>query len=439
MQQIHEFGIDELKPYEKNPRRNDESVQYVANSIKEFGFKVPIVIDKEKVIVAGHTRYKAAKKLGLSKVPCIVADDLTEAQIKAFRLADNKVGEFSEWDMELLGNELGDLSNIFDMSAFGFLPDANEPTGDDNDFDADKVAEEIVDPVSEPGNLFILGGHRLVCGDSCDESTIRRLCGDSRIDLYLTDPPYNVNYKGGTKKNRTILNDNMNSEKFLAFLTDAFVAADSALKPGGAFYIWHASNEVVNFCNAIKNVPGWMPKEYLIWVKNRFVLGRQDYQNRLEPCWYGWKDGAAHYFITQDSLDYQWRHEPCWYGWKDGAAHYFIDDRKQSTVLEFDKPNKSKLHPTMKPVELFELLISNSSHDGENVLNSFGGSGTTIIACEKTGRHGFASELDPKFCDVIVERWINLTKKEAYLLRDDGIKVPWSELKAMKGKNDENA
>lgn len=414
MQQIREFGIDELKPYEKNPRRNDESVQYVANSIKEFGFKVPIVIDMENVIVAGHTRYKAAKKLGLSKVPCIVADDLTEAQIKAFRLADNKVGEFSEWDMDLLGSELGDLSNIFDfdMSAFGFLPNVDEPTGDDDDFDVDKVTEEIVTPVSEPGDLFVLGRHRLLCGDSCDEASIRRLCGDSKIDLYLTDPPYNVNYKGGTEQKLTIQNDNMSSENFLAFLTDAFVAADSVLKPGGAFYIWHAFCEVVNFCNAIKNVPGWMPKEYLIWVKNNFTLGRQDYQ---------------------------WRHEPCWYGWKDGAAHYFIDDRKQSTVLEFDKPTQNKSHPTMKPVELFELQIGNSSREGENVLDSFGGSGTTIIACEKTGRHGFSSELDPKYCDVIVERWINLTKKEAYLLKDDGAKVSWSELKSMKGKKDENA
>ena len=431
MQQIKEFGIDELKPYEKNPRRNDASVDYVANSIKAFGFKVPIVIDRNGKIVAGHTRYKAAKKLGMKKVPCIVADDLTEAQIKAFRLADNKVGEFSEWDMDLLGDELEDLSGSIDMSAFGFLPN-DEPAGNDDDFDADKVAEEIVTPVSEPGDLFVLGRHRLACGDSCDKATIRRLCGDSKIDLYLTDPPYNVNYKGGGEQKLTIQNDNMDSASFLAFLTDAFAAADTVLKPGGAFYVWHASCEVANFCNAIKNVPGWMPKEYLLWVKNVFTLGRQDYQWKHEPCWYGWKDGAEHYF------DYQLRHEPCWYGWKDGAAHCFTNDRKQSTVLEFDKPTKNKEHPTMKPVELFETLIGNSTRDGENVLDSFGGSGTTLVACEKTGRHGFACELDPKYCDVIVERWINLTRKEPYLLRDDGSQVPWSELKSMKEKQDEN-
>lgn len=412
MQQIREFGLAELKPYEKNPRRNDASVEYVANSIKEFGFKVPIVIDRDGVIVAGHTRYKAAKKLGMEKVPCIVADDLSEAQIKAFRLADNKVGEFSEWDLDLLGSELGDLSNIFnfDMAEFGFLPDADlAPTGDDDEFDADTVAGSIEDPVTEPGDLFVLGGLRLICGDSCDEATIKRLCGDSVMDLYLTDPPYNVNYTGSTKDKLTIQNDSLDSSQFLAFLTDAFVAADSVLKPGAAFYIWHAAFEVRNFAEAITNVPGWMAKEYLVWVKDKFTLGRQDYQ---------------------------WRHEPCWYGWKEGAAHYFIDDRTQSTVLKFDKPQRNGEHPTMKPVELFELQVNNSSRAGENVLDSFGGSGTTIIACEKTGRHGFSAELGPKYCDVIVERWMNLSKKEAFLLKADGTKVPWSELKALKGKKE---
>jgi DNA modification methylase len=201
----------------------------------------------------------------------------------------------------------------------------------------------------------------------------------------------------------------MDSSQFLAFLTDAFVAAGSVLKPGAAFYIWHASSEVRNFAEAITNVPGWMAKEYLVWVKDKFTLGRQDYQ---------------------------WRHEPCWYGWKEGAAHYFIDDRTQSTVLEFDKPQRNGEHPTMKPVELFELQVNNSSRAGENVLDSFGGSGTTIIACEKTGRHGFSAELDPKYCDVIVERWMNLSKKEAFLLKADGTKVPWSELKSLKGKKE---
>lgn len=401
--EIQEFGIDEIKPYEKNPRKNEDSVKFVANSIKEFGFNVPIVIDADNVIVAGHTRWKAAKQLGLEKVPCIKKDDLTPAQIKAFRLADNKVGEFSQWDMELLGDELKDLGDVFDMGDFGFFDpmDDDAPTGDDDDFDVDKELENIEEPITQPGDLWLLGRHRLIVGDSCDEATIKRLCGDAKIDLYLTDPPYNVAYKGGT--GMTIENDNMDSASFLAFLTDAFAAADSVMKPGCAFYIWHSSSEVMNFRQAIDNIPGWMAKQYLLWVKDRFTLGRSDYQQR---------------------------HEPCWYGWKEGAAHYFIDDRKQSTVLEFEKPSVNKIHPTMKPVELWEKQIENSSRPGENVLDSFGGSGTTIIACEKQGRTGFASELDPKYANAIILRYINLhgNSKNVRLLKPDGTEVPYDEI-----------
>ena len=397
--EIREFGIDEIKPYEKNPRKNEDSVKFVANSIKEFGFKVPIVIDADNVIVAGHTRWKAAKQLGLEKVPCIKADDLSPAKIKAFRLADNKVGEFSQWDMDLLGDELKDLGDVFDMGDFGFF----DPMDDDDDFDPDKAAEDIENPVSQPGDLWFLGRHRLMCGDSCDEATINRLCGDNLIDLYLTDPPYNVAYKGGTEQKLTIENDNMDSASFLAFLTDAYAAADSVMKPGCAFYIWHASSEVGNFYQAMLNIPGWMPKQYLLWVKDSFTLGRQDYQ---------------------------WKHEPCWYGWKDGAAHYFVDDRKQSTILEFDKPKRNGEHPTMKPVELFEKLVENSSRPGENVLDSFGGSGTTMVACEKLGRKAFLCELSEKYADVIVKRYINLhgNSKDVRLLKPDGTEVPYDEI-----------
>lgn len=402
--EIREFGIDEIKPYEKNPRKNENSVKFVVNSIKEFGFKVPIVIDADNVIVAGHTRWKAAKQLGLEKVPCIKADDLSPAQIKAFRLADNKVGEFSQWDMDLLGDELKDLGDVFDMGDFGFFDpmDDDSPTGDDDDFDPDKAAEDIENPVSQPGDLWLLGRHRLICGDSCDEATIKRLCGDEAIDLYLTDPPYNVAYKGRTDKKLTIENDNMDSASFLAFLTDAFAAADSVMKAGCPFYIWHVSCEVLNFYQAIMNIPGWMTKQYLIWVKDLFVLGRQDYQ---------------------------WKHEPCWYGWKDGAAHYFVDDRKQSTVLEFDKPKRNGEHPTMKPVELFEKLVENSSRPGENVLDSFGVSGTTMVACEKLGRKAFLCELSEKYCDVIIRRFVNLKgSNDVFLLKNDGTKVPYDDV-----------
>ena len=393
--EICELGIDEIKPYEKNPRKNEDSVKYVANSINEFGFKVPIVIDADNVIVAGHTRWKAAKQLGLEKVPCIKADDLSPAQIKAFRLADNKVGEFSQWDMDLLGDELKDLGDDFDMGDFGFFDpmDDDAPTGDDDDFDVDKELENIEEPITQSGDLWLLGRHRLIVGDSCDDATIKRLCGDSQIDLYLTAPPYNEAYKGRTDKKLTIDNDNMDSASFLAFLTDAFAAADSVIKPGCAFYIWHSSREVVNFRQAIDNIPGWMAKQYLIWVKDRFTLGRSDYQQR---------------------------HELCWYGWKDGAAHYFVDDRNQSTVLEFDKPKCNGEHPTMKPVELFEKLVENSSRPGENVLDSFG---------EKLGRKAFLCELSEKYCDVIIRRFVNLKgSNDVFLLKNDGTKVPYDDV-----------
>lgn len=391
--EIIDVEIGKVKPYERNPRNNKEAVEKVANSIKEFGFKQPIVVDADNVIIAGHTRLLAAKKLGLDKVPVVVAKDLTPEQVRMYRLADNKVAEFAEWNMDLLKSELDALADQFNVGDFGFAEMLDsEPTGDDDDFDSEKAMEDIKEPITQPGDVWILGKHRLICGDSCDEATIKKLLKDEKVDLYLTDPPYNVAYKGGT--GLTIENDSMDEDKFLAFLTDAFVAADSVLKPGGAFYIWHPFCEVMNFHSAICNVPGWMAKQYLLWVKDRFTLGRQDYQ---------------------------WCHEPCWYGWKEGAGHYFINDRTKSTVLEFDKPSANKVHPTMKPVELFEELILNSSKEGENVLDSFGGSGTTIIACEKQKRRGFCCELDPKYADVICLRYLNLTGTKPVLERDGEI------------------
>ncbi|MCF0223807.1 MAG: ParB N-terminal domain-containing protein [Fibrobacter sp.] len=389
--EIIDVEIGKVKPYERNPRNNKEAVEKVANSIKEFGFKQPIVVDSENVIIAGHTRLLAAKKLGMDKVPVVFANDLTPEQVRMYRLADNKVAEFSEWDIDLLKAELQSLDGSFNFADFGFGDFfCNEPTGDDSDFDVDDAMQSIVDPVTQLGDIWKLGRHRLICGDSCDESTVKRLLDGNMVDLYLTDPPYNVAYKGST--GLTIENDNMDSDSFLAFLTDAFVAADSVMKKGCPFYVWHPSCEVMNFLNAICNVPGWMQKQYLIWAKDNFTLGRQDYQ---------------------------WAHEPCWYGWKDGAAHYFIDDRTKSTVLEFPKPRANKVHPTMKPVELWEEIINNSCREGEIVFDSFGGSGTTIIAAENTRRTGFCCELDPKYCDVIVQRFENLTGTKAELIKKE--------------------
>ncbi len=399
---IIEKPITEVKPYEKNPRKNDQSVDKVANSIKEFGFKVPIVIDKNNIIVCGHTRYKAAKKLGIDVVPCVVADDLTDEQIKAYRLADNKVGEDSLWDAALLGSELDDILNI-DMTDFGFsLPEIEAEVVED---DYDKPVPE--EPKSKLGDLYQLGRHRLLCGDSTRVDDVKKLMGDAVADMLLTDPPYNVNYEGTAGK---IKNDNMEDSAFRQFLTDAFLAAWAVMKNGAAFHIWHADSEGYNFRGACRDA-GFRVRQCLIWVKNSLVLGRQDFQWKHEPCLYGEKslpEGMTEEYEEDD-------HEPCLYGWKDGK-HYWFKNRKQTTILEFEKPRVSKEHPTMKPIKMFDYEIKCNTRQGENVLDLFGGSGTTIMACEQNGRNAFVMEYDPRFIDVIIDRWESFTGEKAVLI-----------------------
>lgn len=376
---IIEKPINEVIPYEKNPRINDNAVPAVMKSIEEFGFKVPIVIDKNGTIVTGHTRLKAAKKLGMKTVPCIVADDLTPEQIKAFRLADNKVAEAAEWDMELLNEELDGIVDI-DMSDFNFGDIADNPSSEDVVEDDGENIELPSEPKTRPGDIWVIGRHKLMCGDATSEDVLKRLMGGDKADMYLTDPPYNVACEGKTEDKLTIQNDSMEDSAFYQFLVDSFVAADSVMNEGAAFYVWHADSEGYNFRGACRAVE-WELRECLIWNKNTMVLGRQDYQ---------------------------WKHEPCLYGWKGGAAHNWYSDRKQTTVIDMNKPNRNAEHPTMKPVQLFAYLIENSSKPGDIVLDSFCGSGTTLIACEQMSRTARVLELDPKYCDVIVERYINL-------------------------------
>jgi site-specific DNA-methyltransferase (adenine-specific) len=399
---IIEFKISEVKPYEKNPRKNDQSVDKVARSIEEFGFKVPLVIDKNNVIVCGHTRYKAAKKLGLTVVPCVVADDLTDEQIKAYRLADNKVGEDSLWDMDMLNGELDDILNI-DMTDFGFaLPEFDAEVVED---DYDKPLPE--EPKAKLGDIYQLGRHRLMCGDSTNIDCVKKLVGGVQVDMLLTDPPYNVNYEGTAGK---IKNDNMEDSAFRQFLTDAFLSAWAVMKNGAAFHIWHADSEGYNFRGACRD-SGFRVRQCLIWVKNALVLGRQDFQWKHEPCLYGEKElpeGMVEEYEEDD-------HEPCLYGWKDGK-HYWFKNRKQTTILEFEKPRASKEHPTMKPIKLFDYEIKCNTKQGENVLDLFGGSGTTIMACEQNGRNAFVMEYDPKFVDVIIDRWETFTGEKAVLI-----------------------
>lgn len=395
--QIISKKIEEIKEYENNPRNNDNAVEYVARFIKDFGFKIPIIVDKNNVIVAGHTRYKAAKELNLTEVPCIVADDLTDEQIKAFRLVDNKSAELAEWNLELLNIELENIHDI-DMNLYNF--ELSELL--DNVIEDDYEIELPEEPKTKDGDIYKLGNHYLMCGDSTKESDVAKLMNNNKADLFLTDPPYNValgNHDtpetARQRHRRTdgliIMNDKMSDNDFLDFLTKCFSIAKDNMKDGASFYIWHADNESLTFRQALKN-SGLELRQTLIWNKNAITLGRQDYQ---------------------------WKHEPCLYGWKDGASHSWFSDRSQPTVLDFKKPSKSEDHPTMKPVELFAYQIKNSSKVNDIVLDTFGGSGTSIIACEQLNRLCFTMELDPRYCDVIVDRWETFTNQKAELISGD--------------------
>lgn len=398
--------IGRVIPYARNPRRNENAIAKVAASIKEYGFRQPIVVDEEMVIIAGHTCLQAAQSLGLKKVPVHVADGLTQAQIKAYRLADNRTNEDAEWDEELLAIELGELDGLgFELDLTGFdAVELEELLGNaaiDGLTDDDEVPEAPEVAVSKEGDIWLLGDHRLICGDSTKEKTMKTLMGDELADIVFTDPPYNVDY-GQTMKNnlrgkkRKIKNDNLGNE-FEQFLTDACAEMVKVCK--GALYICMSSSELHTLHSAFISAGGkW--STFIIWAKNTFTLGRSDYQRQYEPILYGWPVGNKHF----------------WCG-----------DRSQSDVWNYNKPKVNDLHPTMKPVELVCRAVENSSKTKDIVLDSFGGSGTTLIACEKLKRQARLIELDPIFCDVIVKRWEEFTGNNAML---DGEKKTFSQITA---------
>jgi site-specific DNA-methyltransferase (adenine-specific) len=387
---IEQIKTSALIPYARNSRTHSEAqVAQIAGSIREFGFTNPVLIDADNGIIAGHGRIMAAQKLGLAEVPCIRLDHLTETQRKAYIIADNKLALNSGWDEEMLALELGELKDLdFDLSLTGFsddeLADILAETVE-GETDPDDVPETPVDPVTVPGDVWVLGKHRLLCGDSTSIDDLRKLCGEQDVDMWLTDPPYNVAYEGKTKEAMTIQNDSMSNGDFRQFLVDAYTAADAVMKQGAVFYIWHADSEGYNFRGAAHDA-GWKVRQCLIWKKSSMVMGRQDYH---------------------------WKHEPCLYGWKDGAGHLWATDRKQTTILEFERPSRNGEHPTMKPVALFEYQMLNNTKGGDLVLDSFAGSGTTLIAAEKNGRIARLMELDPKYCDVIITRWQDFAGKQA--------------------------
>ncbi len=385
--------VGDLTPYARNSRtHSDEQVAQIAASIKEFGWTNPILIDGEKGIIAGHGRLKAAMRLGLEEIPAIELSHLTEIQKKALIIADNKLALNAGWDNELLSLELEELElEGLDLSLTGFGEEeinALKPeVVNEGLTDEDAVFEPPPEPITKPGDIWVLGRHRLMCGDSTSIDHLEKLCNGRQVDMWLTDPPYNVAYEGKTKDALTIKNDSMLDDIFRQFLRDAYTAADAVMKSGAVFYIWFADVESYNFIGAVKDV-GWKMSQILIWKKSSLILGRKDYH---------------------------FKHEPCIYGWKEGAGHLWAADRKQTTILEFDKPSRNGEHPTMKPVALFEYQMLNNTKGGDIVLDSFGGSGTTLVAAEKNGRVAYLMELDPKYCDVIVKRWEEFTGQKARL------------------------
>lgn len=400
-------NINKLIPYVNNARtHNAQQINKLRSSLREFGFINPVIIDRDFNVIAGHGRIMAAKEEGINEVPCVFVDYLTEAQKKAYILADNRMAMDAGWDEELLKVEIEALqAEDFDLSLTGF--DESElagffDTADDakeDDFDVDAELEKP--PVTKSGDLWLLGNHRLLCGDSTKEESYTLLMNGKKANLVVTDPPYNVNYQGTAGK---IKNDNLENDKFYQFLFDAFTCMEKAMADDASIYVFHADTEGLNFRKAFADA-GFYLSGTCIWKKQSLVLGRSPYQ---------------------------WQHEPCLFGWKKNGKHQWYSDRKQTTIWEFDKPKKNGDHPTMKPVPLIAYPIKNSSMSNCIVLDPFGGSGSTLIACEQTNRICHTIELDEKYCDVIVKRYIEQagTAENVSVVRDgktirfDDLEVP---------------
>lgn len=389
---VETFKISDLSTYHKNPRRGD--VDAIAESLKARGQYRPIVVNigthasHDYEILAGNHTYLAAKKLGWKTIQATTVD-VDNDQAAQIVLADNRLADLGGYDDETLSALLSDVSSLdglgWSQDDVDELAAALEPERDDSEVEDVEVPDDAPQRVKR-GEIWVLGEHRLMCGDSTKPEDMRKLLGGGEADLWLTDPPYNVAIVGKTKKHLTIENDSWaNDDEFVEFLRKAFVTALDVLKPGCAFYVWFAQTQAENFLAAADKA-GMTIRQTLIWAKSTFSLGRQDYQ---------------------------WKHEPCLYGWKDGASHRWFSDRKQTTVLEFEKPARNAEHPTMKPVPLMAYEIRNSSRVGDTVLDSFGGSGSTLMACEQTGRKCVTMELDPHYCDVILKRWEDYTGQKA--------------------------
>jgi site-specific DNA-methyltransferase (adenine-specific) len=406
---IQNVPINTVKANPNNPRIiKDDKFAKLVKSINEFPQMLklrPIVVNDDMVVLGGNMRLKACKEAGLKEIPIIKASELTEQQQKEFIVKDN-VG-YGEWDWDDLANNW-DVDELTDwgLDIPGFVNEETIPEVEEDDFD---VPEGGIETDIVSGDLFEIGQHKLLCGSSTETDTWQRLFEKELCDMVMTDPPYNVNYEGGT--GLKIMNDQMTNDSFYQFLYDFYTALGSYTKPGGAWYVWHADSEGANFRQAYKD-SGLLLKQCLIWVKNALVMGRQDYHWKHEPCLYGWKEGAAHYFtddrtkttVIEDVVDYRKLNK------KEllDLVKEMTSDKQKTTIIHCDKPSKNDVHPTMKPIKLLAPLIENSSKIGELVADGFLGSGSTMVAAHQLKRRCYGTELDPKYCQVIVDRMINL-------------------------------
>ena len=402
------LDVSEITPDDGNPRMHSaEQIDTLRKSLREFGFVRPLLIRRDGGLVCGHAVLEAARAEGMERVPCVYADGLTQAQLRAYLIADNRLAEMSHFSRALLSERLAELKAAdIDLSAMGFdfaklaeLGLAENPPVSEDDFEL-TLPEE---PRARLGDVYALGRHWLMCGDSTNEAHVAALMGGAAADMLLTDPPYNVDYEGSAGK---IKNDSLPGDEFRAMLVAAFGNARRVMRPGAAFYIWHPDGAAgLHFRSACAE-SGMPVRQCLVWVKNSFTLGRQDYQWQHEPCLCG--------ELPEDAP------ESCLYGWAPGGAHVWYGGRRQSTLLYFDRPQRSEQHPTMKPVLLFDRLITNSSLPGERVLDLFGGSGTTLIAAEQDGRTAYVMELDPRHVDAVISRWEALTGLKAVRVTRSG-------------------
>ena len=404
--------------YERNsnthPRNQIENIKALMLYVGITTLPLVRRVGERYGIIAGHGRREAVQEIyaegwtlkmadgtpiPAGTIPAVFADGWSEEQVRSYVIADNQVARNSVFDESVLADELQALQDAdFDMGLLGFgdgelerlLAESEHESEGLTDPDEVPEVDEEAEPVTQRGMVWLCGEHRVMCGDSTSAEDVNRLMAGGLADMWLTDPPYNVNYTGKTKDALTIDNDSMPDGKFREFLVGAYGCADSAMRAGAVFYIWHADSEGFNFRGAAADV-GWRVRQCLIWVKNSIVMGRQDYH---------------------------WKHEPCLYGWKDGAAHLWSSDRKQATTLQFDRPTRNDIHPTMKPVSLFEYQIRNNTRATDVVLDSFGGGGTTLIASEQCGRISRLMELSPIYVDAIITRWQNFTGKHAALEGD---------------------